>query len=87
MKYNYAKPLDDEELRSHLDRGDTVFFTQASRGWKEIERQVERLGFGDIYAVSRGARTEASGQYTYTRLSPLRVPVPIPHVGPSISTL
>jgi len=71
-KYNYAKPLRDEELRPHLDRGDTVFFTEAVRDWKEIEQQLERLGFGDIYAVSRCTRTEPGGRHTHTRLSPLR---------------
>ena len=71
MKYHYAKNLCDEELRPHLDRGDTVFFTEAVRDWKEIEHQVERLGFGDIYAISRGTRPGPSGPHTRTRLGPL----------------
>jgi hypothetical protein len=71
MRYNYAKSLRDDELRPHLDRGDTVFFAEAGPGWKEIEEQVERLGFGDLYAVSRATRRAPSGQHTHTRVSPL----------------
>jgi hypothetical protein len=72
MKYAYARALHDEELRSHLQRGDTVLFTKAAHNWEEIEQQVERLGFGDTYAVSRGTKPEPSGQQTHTRVSPLR---------------
>jgi diaminopimelate decarboxylase len=73
MKHNYAELLRDEDLRAHLERGDTVFFTETVRDWKKIEQQVERLGFGHIYTVSRGTRTEPSGSHTHIRLSPLHV--------------
>ena len=74
MKHDYTRLLSDDELRAHLERGDTITFTEAVKGWQEIERQVERLGFGDQYAVSRGSKPEATGSRSHTRVSPLRAP-------------
>ncbi len=48
----YMRPLTDDELRRHLDANDTVLFKDASVRWHEIERQVERLGFGERFVVS-----------------------------------
>ena len=70
MKYVYDRLLSDDELRPHLERGDSVVFSGIAKAWQEIERQVERLGFGDIYAVSltKGAARERD----VTRVSPVR---------------
>ena len=70
MKHTYERLLSDDELRSHLERGDTVLFKGTPKAWQEIERQVERLGFGDEYAVSR-TRGPAREQ-DVTRVSPVR---------------
>ncbi len=53
----YTRPLEDEELRAHLERRETIVFKGLGREWQHIERQVERLGFGEVYIVSqRGLR-------------------------------
>jgi len=47
----YTRPLNDQELRSHLEHGDTITFSDAVKDWERIERQIKRLGFGsDISA-------------------------------------
>jgi hypothetical protein len=71
MKHVYTRLLDDAELRPHLERGDTVAFENLAREWEKIERQVERLGYGDDYAVSRTRKSAAPGQI---RLSPVHQP-------------
>jgi hypothetical protein len=45
-------PLADNELRPELEARDTIFFVGGGADWLEIERQVERLGFGEVYVVS-----------------------------------
>jgi hypothetical protein len=55
MRNTYARALRDEELLPHLERGDTIIFTEAVKHWQDIEGQVERLGFGDNFGVSRTA--------------------------------
>ncbi len=72
MKHTYDRLLSDDELRPHLERGDTLVFTATAKAWQQIERQVERLGFGDDYAVSRTTRPVPSGAQTLTRVSPVR---------------
>lgn len=54
----YSHLLSDEQLRAHLERKETVIFKGLSREWQQIERQVERLGFGESYIVTqrKGAR-------------------------------
>ena len=52
MKRVYTKPMTDQELRSALEARDTIFFLGRTIKWHEVERQVERLGFGDLYIVS-----------------------------------
>ena len=71
MKYVYHGVLRDEELRVHLERGDSVYFTQAVKDWHHIERQVERLGFGNRYAVSRSNKPVPIGERAHTRVCPL----------------
>ena len=72
MKCVYTRPLSDEELRPHLERGDVIAFKGVGREWEEIERQVVRLGFGEAYAVSRTRRAGAEGEETSIRISPVR---------------
>jgi hypothetical protein len=73
MKHVYTRPLRDEELRSHLERSDTISFTGAVKNWEDIERQVERLGFGDAYAVSRGSKPDLAGLQRHIKVTPLRM--------------
>ena len=56
MKHVYTRLLSDDELLAHLERGDSITFEGLALEWQQIERQVERLGFGDQYAVSRAKR-------------------------------
>lgn len=72
MKHTYDRLLSDEELRPHLERGDTVLFKAMPKAWHEIERQVERLGYGDDYAVSRTTKSGPGPAQDVTRVSPLR---------------
>jgi len=53
-------PLTDGELRSQLEAGDTLSFIGREISLQTIERQVDRLGFGDLYIVSamQGRQTE-----------------------------
>jgi hypothetical protein len=74
MKCVYTRLLSDEELRPHLERGDGIAFKGLGREWEEIERQVERLGFGDTYVVSRTRRAGVPGEEGFVRVSPLRTP-------------
>ena len=56
-KVIYTSRLEDHELRTHLENQDTVLFKGLGGEGQEIERQVERLGFGELYVVSqRGSR-------------------------------
>jgi hypothetical protein len=71
MKHVYNRRLRDEELRSHLEQGDMLTFTDDVEDWHEIEGQIERLGFGDIYAVSRSSRPDPEGKRKHTRVNPL----------------
>ncbi len=43
----------DAEMRAHLEQGNSLFFPGMGREWEKLERQVERLGFGEVYFVSR----------------------------------
>ena len=71
MKCVYTRLLDDEELRPHLERGDVVAFKGVGKDWEQIERQVERLGFGADYAVSRSSRAGVPGEQAIIRVSPV----------------
>jgi hypothetical protein len=61
MKRIYTKPMTDQELRSALEARDTIFFMGRAIKWQEVERQVERLGFGDSYIVSCTQGQHAAG--------------------------
>ena len=66
-KVIYTRLLEDEELRAHLEQRDLLVFKGLGRAWQDIERQVERLSFGDEYIVSQtGSKTGD------TKVSPLR---------------
>jgi len=56
MGPTYKKPLTDDELRRELESRATVCFEWTSIRWQDIERQVERLGFGDSYIVGTTQR-------------------------------
>ena len=72
MKCVYTRLLSDDELRPHLERGETIAFKGLSSAWLQIERQVESLGFGDAYAVSRTSKAGVSGESNLTKVSPIR---------------
>lgn len=72
MKHSYERLLNDGELRPHLERGDAVLLKVPPKDWHEIERQVERLGYGDDYAVSRTTRSAPGREQDIIRVSPLR---------------
>ena len=59
--------LNDQEMTAHLEKGDTLRFKGLGREWQQIEDQVERLGFGDQYVVSR-----IGAQESCTKVGPLR---------------
>ncbi len=49
----YTRLLADEEMRGHLERKETLLFEGLGHEWQKIEEQVERLGFGEVYIVSK----------------------------------
>ena len=53
--------LRDEELRRELVSKNTLLFVGEKVEWHEVERQVERLGFGDLYIVA-----EITGRAVHT---------------------
>jgi|APCry1669188910_1035180.scaffolds.fasta_scaffold23276_2 hypothetical protein len=74
MKRLYTRLLRDDELRLRLESGDTIVFHDLSREWENIERQVDRLGYGSLYATSRFRRSGTSSQQDVVRVSPIRAP-------------
>jgi hypothetical protein len=72
MKYTYDRLLNDDELRPHLELGDSLVFIGTAKAWQQIERQVDRLGFGDDYAVSRTSKAGLTDEQHVTRVSPVR---------------
>ena len=52
MEQTYDIFINDPQLNTHLCKNDTVVFRKLGRAWREIERQVERLGFDDAYMTS-----------------------------------
>ncbi len=47
-----AQPESDEALCRLLEKRETVCLVAPESEWRRVERQVERLGFGDTYLVS-----------------------------------
>src|SRR5262245_33893929 len=47
-----TSPLEDVELRPALESHDTILFIGQTVELKEVERQIERLGFCELYIVS-----------------------------------
>ena len=58
MKVTVAMQLTDEVLRRYLESGDTIVFPGGALDWQDIERQVDRLGFGETYIVSATQRRQ-----------------------------
>ena len=56
----YTGLIPDEQMKTHLERHETLVFKGLSREWQDIERQVERLGFGDLFVVSQRASNGGS---------------------------
>lgn len=67
MKCTYTRRLSDEELRAHLERADSLVFSEGAGSWEELEQQVERLGYAGEYVVSRTSREGAAGKSHSTR--------------------
>jgi hypothetical protein len=68
MQPLYTRLLRDDELRPHLQAGDAIAFVGLAGKWRDIERQVEKLGFGNSYAVSLAKRK--AGDPGFIRVSP-----------------
>ncbi len=60
MTHRHNRPLSDEELRSELESRHVVYILDQQLRLPEIERQVERLGFGETYIVSATLRPNAA---------------------------
>lgn len=71
MKHVYTRLLTDDELRPLLERGDSIVFKGIAKAWQDLESQLERLGFGAEYAVSRTRKPGAAGEEDVTRVSPI----------------
>jgi hypothetical protein len=61
--------LKDEEIRPHLEAGEQIAFVGLAHKWKQLERQVDRLGFGDSYTVSLAKKRRSDPGFI--RVSPL----------------
>jgi hypothetical protein len=62
MTRSYTRPLSDNELRSELEARDTICLMGEEISWQQIERQVERLGFGEAYIVSSTQRPQGNAK-------------------------
>jgi hypothetical protein len=45
--------LSDDQMRVYLAANRSLVFEGLAMHWQEVERQVERLGYGEKYFVSR----------------------------------
>jgi hypothetical protein len=72
MMHPYTRLLKDEEIQLHLNAGHAIAFVGLADKWKELDRQVERLGFGDLYAVSLSKKRRSDPGFI--RVSPVRTP-------------
>jgi len=62
----YTRLLNDQEMSAHLEKKDTLLFKGLGHEWQQVERQLERLGFGDRYVASKVSAGQSS-----TKVSPL----------------
>ena len=69
MQRTHIKALTDEQLRPHLEAGDIIFFLDKQLKLHEVEQQVDRLGFGDMYIVSSSRGPQ--GDRAKIRLKPV----------------
>ena len=69
-RHTYNSLLPSDQLRRHLENRDTLTFDGLVDEWQGIERQVERLGFGDAYI---GIVTNAP-RGNFARVSPVEIP-------------
>jgi len=63
MTRTFIMPVNDKELKPRLGARDTLFFVgQPQALEEELRHQVERLGFGPLYAVTatRWAHSDAA---------------------------
>ena len=72
-RYCYAASLQNDQLRAHLANKDTLVFDYRAGSWQQIEKQIERLGFGESYIVAvligrRGRFTKVTPVETAQRL-------------------
>jgi hypothetical protein len=70
MKVILTIPLRDEDLRCQLASGNTLLFVGERIDWQKLERQVERLGFGEDYLVS--ARQGRAANAVRISVEPIR---------------
>ena len=84
MNHPYTRLLRDEELRLHLEAGDALAFVGLAEKWKNIERQVESLGFGASYAVSLAKKRP--GDPGFIRVSPIRLENSAQHCSLNVAT-
>ena len=52
MERIYIRTLADDELRPPLEAMATIVFDGQTIRWHDVDRQVERLGFEDVYIAS-----------------------------------
>ena len=70
VERTHTRSVSDGRLRAELQAGDTVVFKGKNFTWEKVERQVERLGFGDSYLVIATCVSGGSGSDAKIRLSP-----------------
>jgi hypothetical protein len=63
----YEEMISKEDLHRHLSARETLVFTGRGVKWQEVERQVEELGFGDLFYVANVAK----GGVRVTKVSPI----------------
>jgi hypothetical protein len=58
--------MSDAQMRAQLERQEVFFFKKPASNWQSIERQIERLGFGDAYFVT----CVSGGRGELTKITP-----------------
>jgi len=59
--------LPDDQMGAYLEADTSLVFAGLAKHWQDLERQVERLGFGEKYFVSQ-AKSVRGG---VTRVTPV----------------